>query len=90
MPEAADLLAAFWSLVWDRPIGFGGYGGIPFSAIARYAAALGVVGDELWAFERAIRAADGEWLRWTNAKDGKPHNVASRPMSPELFDAVFG
>lgn len=90
LPEAADLLAAFWSLAWDRPIGFGGCGGISFSAIERYAAALGIVGDELWEFERMIRAADGEWLRWVNSRDGRPQNVASRPMSVALFDAVFG
>ncbi len=41
MPEAQFYLSAFWALQHDRHLGFGGGGGIPFSAIDRYARRLG-------------------------------------------------
>ncbi len=89
-PEAADYLTAFWALVYDRPIGFGGVGGIPFTAIARYADMAVISGEAFWALERAIRICDVEYLSWANAKDGKRQTVSSQSMTPAMFDAMFG
>lgn len=89
-PEAAAYLTAFWTLVYDRPIGFGGVGGIPFTAIACYADMAGITGDAFWVFERAIRLCDVEYLSWANTKDGKRQTVSSDPMTPAQFDAMFG
>lgn len=91
-PDARQYLMAFWALSHDRPIGFGGVGGISFVAIDAYAKRLGVESaEEFWTFERMIRACDAVWLRHANGsgKD-KRTAVSSTPMTPAMFDAMFG
>lgn len=92
MPEAADILAAFWSLVWDRSLGYHSYyGGLPFTAIECYARRLGLTDSEFWRFESLIRACDTEWRRWANAAEGKrPLRAGTSEMTPEAFDKLFG
>lgn len=92
LTEAQPYLKAFWSLSNDRQLGFGGSGGILFTAIDRYAERSGITDpDEYWTFEAMIRACDAVWLKHANGsgKD-KPQNVSSEPMTPEKFDAMFG
>lgn len=93
LPEAQFYLSAFWALQHDRHLGFGGGGGIPFSAIDRYARRVGLRDDEFWVFEDMIRACDGEWLKH-NAEKSDPKKkraaVSSQPLTPQLFDAMFG
>lgn len=91
-PDARPYLTAFWALSHDRPIGFGGVGGISFVAVDAYAKRIGIVcEEEFWTFERMIRACDAIWLRHANAsgKD-KRTTISSTPMTPERFDAMFG
>lgn len=67
-------------------------GPIPFTAIDRWATRRGVTDpDEFEALVACIRAMDAEWLGQgeTLAGTQKP-KVSGRPMSPDLFDAVFG
>lgn len=91
--EARPFLSAFWILHGDRQSGFGS-GPIPFTAIDRYAARMGIAGDEFWVFETMIRACDSEWLKHANAKNGsgkeKSNTVSSQPLTAERFDALFG
>lgn len=71
-----------------------GIGPVPSSAIDRWVDRRGL-GDEAEAFRTAIRAMDAEFLAHardempTAASDKKPV-VQSRPMTPEMFDAMFG
>lgn len=90
--SAQPYLKAFWSLCNDRQIGFGGSGGILFTAIDRYADRIGITDpDEYWTFEAMIRTCDAVWLKHANAggKD-KPQEISSEPMTPAQFDAMFG
>lgn len=92
LAEAQPYLKAFWSLCEDRQIGFGGSSGIQFTAIDRYAERVGITDpDEYWTFEAMIRACDAVWLKRANAggKD-KPQEISSEPMTPAMFDAMFG
>lgn len=92
MIEAQPYLTAFWSLSHDRHLGFGGSGGIPFSAIDRYARRSGIIDpDEFWTLDAMIRACDAVWLRHANAsgKD-KQETISDRPVTPAMFDAMFG
>jgi hypothetical protein len=49
--------------------------------------------EEFWMFQDMIRAADGEWLKH-NAEKSDPKKkravVSSQPLTPQLFDAMFG
>jgi hypothetical protein len=67
-------------------------GPIPFTAIDRWAARRGVTDpDEFEALVACIRAMDAEWLgQGGSTADPQMPKVSSRPMSPDLFDAVFG
>jgi hypothetical protein len=50
---------AFWDLSNDRPAVFGGIGGIPFSAIDRYAKRYDITDvDEFDRFARLLKAMD--------------------------------
>jgi len=49
---------AFWELTGDRAYGDGFIGKIPFVSIDRYAARLGVEGDEFERFKRLVNALD--------------------------------
>jgi len=60
---------AFHDLSGDRPIGMGGAGRIPFTAIDRYAARFGIdARDEFERFMALIRAMDLEFVGWMGRK----------------------
>jgi hypothetical protein len=71
----------------DRPIGMSA-GPIPFTSISTYADRVGIDGDDFTYFVCMIRAMD-DAVRGTA---GRPvsEKPTGRPLSPELFDAVFG
>lgn len=64
-------------------------GPIPFTSINTYAGRFGIDGEDFAYFARMIRAMDeamlGRGVPAANA--AKP---VGRPLTPELFDAVFG
>lgn len=63
---------AFWELTNDRPLGFGGVGGIPFTAIDVYARRYGIgCLDEFTRFRALIRALDDEYVKTVNKPKGK-------------------
>jgi hypothetical protein len=65
-------------------------GPIPWSAIDRWAARAGVdEPDEFELLASCIRAMDGEWLGQGEKKPEPAKQTAQRPMSAELFDALF-
>lgn len=66
-------------------------GPIPFSAIDRYGARHGIAGDDFDFFAKMIRAMDRVVLDQARSDTpawAKPA-ASGRPMSPELFDALF-
>ncbi|WP_455350783.1 phage tail assembly chaperone [Devosia epidermidihirudinis] len=86
LPGADELLSAFWALCSDRQVAMS-EGPIPFSAINQWAARQGVDGgDEFATLMRCVRVMDDEWLKSARRHDGQ---VEGRPLTPELFDAVF-
>lgn len=60
--------AAWWELHSDRPIGMGGAGAIPFSAIDRYAERYGLIGDAFETFIDLIRAMEGVYRDWQDKR----------------------
>ncbi|MES0071938.1 hypothetical protein [Mesorhizobium sp. M0058] len=92
MPGAEPFLAAFWDLSTDR---YRYTGPVPGWAIRSWAAELGLDDpDELASFRGAMRAMDRVYLERANRDPGAPGKpapvVSSRPLSPNLFDAMFG
>lgn len=67
-------------------------GPVPYGAIDRWATRNEVTDpDEFASLVACIRAMDREWLGQTTAPAPAPtdHQVASRPMTMALFDALF-
>jgi hypothetical protein len=63
-------------------------GPIPFSSIDAYARRFGVEDEDFDHFTRMIRGMDQAILGWDGTEaTAKP---VGRPLSPDLFDAVFG
>jgi hypothetical protein len=89
MPPAGHRVwAIFLSLNAARGVGFGP-SPITFEAMAAHAR---LHRTPLRPFEvEILEALDRAYLEAAAEKrgDGKPQEVSSRPMSPELFDAVF-
>lgn len=89
LPGAEEYLSAFWELSSDRQIGMQA-GPIPFTAIDRWATRNGVDDpDEFALLLSCIRAMDGEWLGQGEKKPAPQTKVSQRPMSADLFDALF-
>lgn len=66
-PYLKFVWSGFWELGSDRPIGMGGVGAIPFSAIDRYAQRLGIDDPDQFArFLHLIRSLDAPYLAKTN------------------------
>ncbi|WP_445433055.1 phage tail assembly chaperone [Brucella endophytica] len=90
-----EWISAFWELSTERQIGFAA-GPIPGSAISRRCEEMGIVDlDEIASFRGAIRAMDRVILadlsdshQSSGGIRSKPH-VSSRPMTFDLFDAMF-
>jgi len=85
---------AFWDASTERQYGMG-IGPIPASAIDKAASDLGLDDIETEMLTQIMRRLDGVFLSDAGKKMGKPGagapaQVSSRPMSIELFDAVFG
>lgn len=98
MPDGySEWVSAFWELHTCRSFAMGA-GPIPSTAILTMAELMGISGyDEFCAFRFAIRAMDRVYLdHVAQEAKKKPHErkqkpqVASRPMTPELFSALFG
>lgn len=91
MPGSGFYLAAFWELNSDRPAGMA-VAPIPFSTIDRFAARNGIEDEDFDTFTRLMRAMDEVVL--AHAKSDQPAaqkpQQTGRPLSPELFDAMFG
>jgi hypothetical protein len=81
-------LSAFWELSSDRQIGMSA-GPIPYTAIDRWAHRNGVEPEDFHVLLTVIRAMDAEWLG-EGGQQGSTQQVSARPLSPDLFDAVFG
>lgn len=81
-PEIEDgldwYLAAFWDLTHDRQMGaMGGAGGIPWTAIDRYADRHEI--DEFDTFKTVLKALDGVYLEHVGEKmKAKPDKKAPR------------
>jgi hypothetical protein len=88
LPGTLEWLNAFWELSTDRQIGMG-VGAIPASAITEWAARAGLDDIEAESFRSCIRAMDRAYLDFANKPDAERHKVESRPMTGELFDALF-
>ena len=72
VPEGwASFLNAYGELQTCRPLGFGGFGPIPWTAIARWADAHGLDADERQTLTRVIRALDGVFLEDQGRKEHK-------------------
>lgn len=68
-PGADTYLEAWNALAYDRPLGQGFIGSIPFMTIDRYAERIGLTGpDEFARFARLVRAMDAEYVAIVNAK----------------------
>jgi hypothetical protein len=65
-------------------------GPIPFSAIDRYGERYGLDGEDFAYFVRMIRAMDQAVLGRDETPKPDTPTVSSRPLTPELFDAIFG
>lgn len=61
------LWEAFLELTTDRQITMGGVGPIPWSAVNRYATALGLNEDERYLLHYVIRDMDTKYLKHINA-----------------------
>lgn len=62
-PHLSFTWHAYWTLGSERPLGFSGFGRIPFRAIADYADRYGVVGiDAFDRFRHLIMAMDRAFL----------------------------
>lgn len=69
-------------------------GPIPSQSIIQWAAAAGYDPDELASFRGAIRAMDGVFLNHLSGQqEAKPpgtgDHISSRPLTMDLFDAMF-
>ena len=53
---------AFWEITTDRPLGFGGEGRIPYTAIRSFANDYGITSDSFSWFLAVIREMDAEYL----------------------------
>ena len=91
MPGSGFYLAAFWELNSDRPVGMA-VAPIPFSAIDRFASRHEIDGEEFEFLVRMIRAMDAAAMaHWREDTPSQPKSQSSgRPLSPELFDALWG
>lgn len=74
-PELPDhlqwVLDAFWDLSRDRPLGFGGVGSIPFTAVDAWARRYGIRSSDQ--FDRLLfllRSLDDEYLKIVNKPKG--------------------
>jgi hypothetical protein len=70
--DLAFVLAAFWRLHTERPLGFGGAGPIPHFAALAYADRLAMGPDEADWFCDMIVALDGEYLKWVESQRPEP------------------
>jgi hypothetical protein len=66
-----------------------GVGAIPASAINSWAAQSGLDNVETATFRACIRAMDGAYLEYANKPEAEREKVEGRPLSGELFDALF-
>lgn len=91
MPGTGFYLAVFWELNSDRPVGMA-VAPIPFSSIDRFASRHGIEGEEFEALVRMIRAMDAVAMaHWREDRPAERKGMqAARPLSPELFDALWG
>lgn len=88
MPEEPEPLAewaglyirAFQDLQHDRALGMGGAGGIPYTAISRYARDLGLRtgGEEFGRLVRMVRAIDSEWLAHMDRESERRRAASTR------------
>lgn len=96
----ASWVGAFWELSTERQIAFG-VGNIPIGAVHAWAERNLISGDDFASFLGAIRAMDRVYLARVREKREQEAetppaqrkakvNVSTRPMSPKLFDALFG
>jgi hypothetical protein len=88
LPGAVEYLDAFRELSTDRQIGMA-TGQIPSGAIDRYAMRHGLDDpDEFELFTQCVRAMDAVYLGVAKEPATAPEPTA-RPLSVELFDALF-
>lgn len=91
LPEARVYLNAFDALEHDRPLGFGGAGGIQFTAISCYAERIGITGqEEFWVFERMIRACDTAWLKHVRNRDKEGGDSEWEIADEPLIEGALG
>lgn len=83
LPGADEYLRAFSDLSGDRQMGMAA-GPIPYTSIDRWAERNGIIDpDDFAALRDAIAVMDEVW------RGGDAKTPVGRPLTPELFDAVF-
>lgn len=83
-------LTAFWELHTDRPGGMAAMP-IPSGSVERFAGRHQIDGEDFDFLVQMIRAMDAVALEHWRGQEGvgaKPKEAA-RPLSPELFDALW-
>lgn len=91
LPEAEMYLSAFYSLEHDRHLGFGGMGGIQFTAISCYAERIGITEqDEFWRFEKMIRICDAVLLKHVRNRGEGGDNTKWELSDEPLTEGALG
>lgn len=67
-PDLLLYWQAFDDLSGARPVGFGGAGDIPWTALDQWATRHGVTGDMFDMLVDVVRRMDAAWLKWVNRK----------------------
>lgn len=91
LPENVFYYEAFWEVSSDRQVGMG-LGGIPFTAIDRYAARYGITDqDRFDAFRRTMRAMDAEYRKLTQPPTpGAPAMAKNAEEAKALLEKING
>ncbi|GHC79365.1 phage tail assembly chaperone [Limoniibacter endophyticus] len=89
MPGTYGWLSAFWELSTDRQLSMG-VGPIPLASIDNWIGHNDLDEVDGECFKYAVREMDKAYLEYANKPEDQRPTVSSRPLTPELFDAIFG